>query len=63
MCNFEDKRKGNLIVGVNYIDMMTDFEIIREAEQRIKDRLEKAAVDRLQFKPERRKNGERRKDE
>ena len=59
MASFEDEKKGNLIIGVNYIDMMTDFEIIKEAEATIKKRLEDAAIKKLHFRPERRKTERR----
>ena len=63
MESFEDQKKGNLIIGVNYLDMVEDFTIIKEAIDRIYNRLDKGAVENLHYRPERRKNGERRKEE
>ena len=62
MKEFEDEKVGNLVVGINYLENKKDFDIIKEALKRIYDRLDKAAVDRLHFLPERRVNGERRKE-
>ena len=52
MESFEDQKKGNLVIGVNYLDMVEDFTIIREAFDRIYDRLDKGAVENLQRRQE-----------
>jgi len=61
MEKFEDKALGNLVVGINYLELKKDFDIAKEAMRRIYDRIDNAALKTLQFRPERRKDDRRSK--
>ena len=62
MENFEDVKKGNLLIGVNYLELKKDFDIIKESMKRIYESLDNAAIKRMHYRPERRAGEERRKE-
>ncbi len=58
--NKEDNRKGNLTVTLNYLKIAQDIEHAIYFLNRIKDKLDIAAIEKGMKKQERRTNGERR---